>query len=244
MNVAPNFTVYPAIDLRGGQVVRLQEGDPTRQTAYSSNPASVAWRWLSTGAKWLHVVNLDGAFDQPDSVNTTALRAILSTAVEFGAQVQFGGGLRSLKALKAAFDLGVSRAVLGTVIVEEPELVQQALQRWGPERIAAGLDARDGLVRVRGWQQSTPIPALQLAQDLRAEGLDFLIFTDIARDGLQTGINLSATRELAQRSGLNVIASGGVRAAEDVQAAREANLAGIIMGRALYEGTVKLEEVL
>ena len=238
------FTIYPAIDLRAGQVVRLKEGDPTRQTAYSSNPASAAWRWLSTSAKWLHVVNLDGAFDQPDSANTTALRAILSTAAEFGAQVQFGGGLRSLAALEAAFDLGVSRAVLGTVIVEEPKLVQQALQRWGPERIAAGLDARDGLVRVRGWQQSTPIPALQLAQDLRATGLQWLIFTDIARDGLQTGINLSATRELAQRSGLNVIASGGVRSPEDVRAAREANLAGIIIGRALYEGSVKLEEVL
>lgn len=244
MNAATNFTVYPAIDLRGGQVVRLQEGDPTRQTAYGSDPAAAARRWLSAGAKWLHVVNLDGAFDQPDSANTTALQAILTVAAEFGAQVQFGGGLRSLMALEAAFDLGVSRAVLGTVVVEEPELVTEALQRWGPDRIAAGLDARDGLVRVRGWQQSTPILALQLARDLRAAGLRWLIFTDIARDGLQTGINLAATRELAQRSGLNAIASGGVRAAEDVQAAREANLAGIIIGRALYEGTVKLEEVL
>jgi len=244
MNTPPAFTVYPAIDLRAGQVVRLQEGDPARQTAYGSDPAAAARRWLSAGAKWLHVVNLDGAFDQPDSANTAALQAILTVAAEFGAQVQFGGGLRSLQALEAAFALGVSRAVLGTVVVEEPELVTEALRRWGPERIAAGLDARDGLVRVRGWQQSTPILALQLARDLRAAGLGWLIFTDIARDGLQTGVNLPATREMAQRSGLNVIASGGVRAAEDVQAAREANLAGIIIGRALYEGTVKLEEVL
>jgi len=244
MNASLSFTVFPAIDLRGGQVVRLQEGDPARQTAYDSDPAVAARRWLSAGAGWLHVVNLDGAFDQPDSANTNALRVILAEAAQFGARVQFGGGLRSLKALEDAFALGVSRAVLGTVVGEDPELAFEALRRWGPERIAAGLDAREGLVRVRGWQQSTPILALQLAQDLRAAGLRWLIFTDIARDGLQTGINLAATRELAQRSGLNVIASGGVRSAEDVQAAREANLAGIIIGRALYEGTVKLEEVL
>jgi phosphoribosylformimino-5-aminoimidazole carboxamide ribotide isomerase len=244
MTEQTTFTVFPAIDLRAGQVVRLQEGDPTRQTAYDSDPAAVARRWLAGGACWLHVVNLDGAFDQPDTANQLALQAILKVSDEFHAQVQFGGGLRSLEAVQKVLDLGISRAVLGTVVVENPSIVDEAIKHWGPERIAAGLDARDGFVRVRGWQQSTSIPILPLAADLRSAGLRWMIFTDIARDGLQTGLNLTATVELARRSGFNVIASGGVRGVEDIIAARRARLAGAIIGRALYEGSIQLQDVL
>jgi phosphoribosylformimino-5-aminoimidazole carboxamide ribotide isomerase len=147
-----DFTVFPAVDLRRGQVVRLSEGDPDRQTHYASDPAAAARRWLSAGAGWLHVVNLDGAFDQPDAENRQALTAILKTAQEFAARVQFGGGLRSLAAIEAAFAVGVERVVLGTLAVEQPELAFEALHRWGADRIVLGLDARDGLVRVRGWQ--------------------------------------------------------------------------------------------
>ena len=239
-----NFCVYPAIDLRGGQVVRLKEGDPNRQTAYSNDPAATAERWLTAGAKWLHVVNLDGAFDQADGLNQAALAAILAVAARFGAQVQFGGGLRSLAGLERALDLGVSRAILGTLAVEQPPVVVAALARWGSERIGASLDARDGMVQVRGWQQSTPLSALDAAAALKAAGMAYLVFTDIARDGLQSGLNLDATVNLAQASGLRVIASGGVRGADDIHASRAAGLAGAIIGRALYEGTVKLEDVL
>ena len=244
MNHPTPFIVFPAIDLRSGQVVRLQQGDPSRQTAYASDPAAVAERWLSAGATWLHVVNLDGAFDQPDTANRRALSAVLKVAQSHQASVQFGGGLRSLDAVEAALSLGVACAVLGTAVVEQPDLLREALDRWGSNRIAAGLDARDGLVRVRGWQQATPIPALQLAHDLRQTGLRRLIFTDIARDGLPGGLNLPATREIAQRTGLDVIASGGVRGGEDVLAARQAGLAGVIVGRALYEGSLQLAEIL
>ena len=190
------------------------------------------------------MVNLDGAFDQADGLNQAALAAILAVAARFGAQVQFGGGLRSLAGLERALDLGVSRAILGTLAVEQPPVVVAALARWGSERIGASLDARDGMVQVRGWQQSTPLSALDAAAALKAAGMAYLVFTDIARDGLQSGLNLDATVNLAQASGLRVIASGGVRGADDIHASRAAGLAGAIIGRALYEGTVKLEDVL
>ena len=235
------FTVYPAIDLRQGQVVRLAEGDRDRQTHYSSDPAAVARRWLSAGASWLHVVNLDGAFDQPDSANRLAFRAILKEVQAAGANVQFGGGLRSPEAIAEAFALGVARVVLGTLAIEQPQEALTALQRWGRDCIALGLDARDGLVQVRGWQQGLPLPAIDVARRYLEHGLQWLIFTDISRDGLQTGLNLPATVELAQATGLQVIASGGVRGLKDITAAREAGLAGVIAGRALYEGTLPVE---
>ncbi|MBI4927391.1 MAG: 1-(5-phosphoribosyl)-5-[(5-phosphoribosylamino)methylideneamino]imidazole-4-carboxamide isomerase [Anaerolineae bacterium] len=239
-----DFIVFPAIDLRGGQVVRLKEGDPDRQTAYSTDPAGTAERWLSAGAQWLHVVNLDGAFDQPDQQNQAALAAILRTAQQFGAPVQFGGGLRTLDALARALEMGVQRVVLGTLAVDQPEVLAQSVQRWGAQRIAAGLDARGGQVAVRGWKEQTALPAVQLANQLARHGLEWLIFTDIARDGLQTGVNLPATLDLARQTGLKVVASGGVNLAADVHAIRQAGLAGVIIGRALYEGSLQLAEVL
>jgi phosphoribosylformimino-5-aminoimidazole carboxamide ribotide isomerase len=244
MNGRMGFVVFPAIDLRAGQVVRLKEGDPQRQTSYSANPPAIAERWLNEGAGWLHVVNLDGAFDQPDSANRAALKSILEITTRIGAKVQFGGGLRSLDAITGALELGVERAVLGTVAVEQPELLAEAVKRFGAQHIAASLDARDGLVQVRGWQQASGVSARQVAQTLRQSGLEWLVFTDIARDGLQTGLNLAATLEIAQTSGLSVIASGGASSAADVLAVRQAGLAGVIVGRALYEGTLSLSEVL
>lgn len=232
------FTVFPAIDLRGGQVVRLKEGDPNRQTNYSTDPAAAARRWIAAGARWLHVVNLDGAFGEMDGANQTALRAVLKEANQAGVPVQFGGGLRSTEAIARALDAGVTRVVLGTIIIEQPEVLTDALRRWGAERVAAGLDARDGRVQVRGWQAETPLLALDAAQALKEAGLVWLVFTDIARDGLQTGLNLEATAQLAQASGLKVIASGGVSRVEDVARARSMGLAGAVVGRALYEGTV------
>lgn len=243
MNVR-NFIIFPAIDLRGGQVVRLKEGDPDRQTAYSSDPAATARRWLEAGSHWLHVVNLDGAFDQPDTANRRALENILAEAARAGAQVQFGGGLRSLAAMQQVLELGAARVMLGTLAVEQPGLLAEALEKWGSERVGASLDARSGLVQVHGWQQSSQVTALQAAQTLQQVGLRWLVFTDIARDGLQTGLNLPATLELARSSGLQVIASGGVSSLEDVQEARAGGLAGAIVGRALYEGTLRLQDLL
>ena len=236
-----SFTIFPAIDLRVGHVVRLKEGDPARMTAYSDDPAEMARRWLSDGASWLHVVNLDGAFGERDTANQQALLSILKVTNEFDTQVQFGGGLRSLDSIARALELGVRRIVPGTIAVEQPAVVAEALTRFSAERIAVGIDARDGLVRVRGWQSDSGISALDLALQMRTLGLRTVIFTDIGRDGLGRGLNIDATRELADVSGLDVIASGGVHTLENVIAARDANLSGVVVGRAIYEGTLDLK---
>lgn len=234
------FTIYPAIDLRGGKVVRLKEGDPARMTSYSDDPAEMAKRWIDAGAAWLHVVNLDGAFGESDNANRVALEVIL----KLGARVQFGGGMRSLESIGAALSLGVSRVVLGTIAIEQPEIVKDALNLFGAERIAVGIDARDGLVRTRGWKVNSGVPALDLALQLTTFGLATVIFTDIRRDGLGSGLNIPTTRELSEKSGLDVIASGGVHTIDDVKAAKDAGLAGCIIGRALYDGTVDLAKAL
>jgi phosphoribosylformimino-5-aminoimidazole carboxamide ribotide isomerase len=239
-----SFTIYPAIDLRGGRVVRLKQGDPTRSTTYSDDPAETARRWVSAGASWLHVVNLDGAFGENDEANRLALKRILGVAREFNAHIQFGGGIRSLQAIKNAIDLDVSRVVLGTVAIEQPDVVAKGLTYFGAERIAVGIDARGGYVRVRGWKDDTGISATDCALQMRQVGLRIVIFTDISRDGLGSGLNIPSTRNLSLASGLDVIASGGVHTSEDVLAARDAKLAGVIIGRALYEGTIDLKETL
>ncbi|RPJ23687.1 MAG: 1-(5-phosphoribosyl)-5-[(5-phosphoribosylamino)methylideneamino]imidazole-4-carboxamide isomerase [Chloroflexi bacterium] len=244
-----SFTIYPALDLRGGKVVRLKEGDPARMTSYSDDPAETARRWLDAGASWLHVVNLDGAFGENDTANRQALEAILKIGAHTcpGGRcqgVQFGGGMRSLGAIERAIKLGVNRVILGTIAIEQPDVVQAALKKFGAEKVAVGIDAREGLVRVRGWKENSGIAATDLALQMRTLGLRTVIFTDVSRDGLGSGLNIPSTRALAEASGLDVIASGGVHTLEDVSAAREANLAGVIVGRALYEGTIDLKDVL
>ena len=234
------WAVYPAIDLRQGRVVRLMQGDPDRETRYADDPLRVAHRWQEAGAAWLHVVNLDGALDERGSQNLTALEQILTT----GLKVQFGGGLRDPKRIRQVLDLGVSRAVIGTAAVEDPDLVGTSLRIFGPERIAVGIDARRGKVRTHGWSLATSIPALALARQSATQGVRWIIFTDVARDGMGTGLNLDATVNLAQATDLNVIASGGVASLEDVRQTYEAGLNGVIIGRALYEGQITLEDAL
>ncbi len=235
-----SFTIYPAIDLRDGKVVRLKEGDPARMTSYSDDPTETARKWLGMGAQWLHVVNLDGAFGEGDNANRAALESIL----KLGARVQFGGGIRSIEAIADVLRFGVSRAILGTIAIEQPEIVKEALKFFGAEQITVGIDARDGLVRTRGWKDNSGVSAIDLALQMRNVGLGTVIFTDISRDGLGSGLNIPSTRELAERSRLDVIASGGVHTIEDVIAAKDAGLAGCIIGRALYDGTVDLQAAL
>jgi phosphoribosylformimino-5-aminoimidazole carboxamide ribotide isomerase len=239
-----NFEIFPAIDLRAGKVVRLRQGDPTQQTIYADDPAKVARQWLENGAHWLHVVNLDGAFGEIDDSNQKALGSILKVSREFKAQVQFGGGLRTQEQLAGAIDLGVDRIILGTLAVQNPDIIQRSIDKYGAERVAVGLDARQGWVQVRGWKEDTQVQAADLAQSMKDLGLRWMIFTDITRDGLGTGLNLAATRHLSVSTGLYVIASGGVNSPEDVQGARQAQLAGVIIGRALYEGKIDLKAIL
>jgi phosphoribosylformimino-5-aminoimidazole carboxamide ribotide isomerase len=237
-----DWQVYPAIDLRHGRVVRLMQGDPDRETEYASEPLHVARRWQEAGSRWVHIVNLDGAFGEQSAKNLAALERILEHPS--GPQVQFGGGLRDLASIRRAVDLGVSRVVLGTAAVRDPALVETALEAFGTQRVAVGIDARDGMVRTHGWQEGAEVSALELAQNWAGRGIRWLIFTDVARDGMGQGPNLAASVRLAEATGLNVIASGGVDSLEDVRRTYEAGLSGVIIGRALYEGRVVLEDAL
>jgi phosphoribosylformimino-5-aminoimidazole carboxamide ribotide isomerase len=234
------FVVYPAIDMRGGKVVRLAQGDLARQTIYGDDPAEVARRWLSQGAEWLHVVNLDGSFGEAGTANAAALERIVAT----GARVQLGGGMRALADIERVLSLGVARAIIGTAAVENPELAPLAIERFGAEHVGGSIDMRDGRVRVRGWVEDSGVEAVVLASQLRAAGITTVVFTDVARDGIGAGVNVEATSALAQASGLRVIASGGVASADDVRRVRAAGLAGVIVGRALYEGQVNLSDII
>ena len=246
-----DFTLYPAIDLRAGKVVRLSQGDPNQQTIYADDPTQTVRRWLEAGAAWLHVVNLDGALEQPDEANRAALKAILravrgSVSPDEADQprVQYGGGVRSLEDIRHLLEAGVSRVVVGTVVVKSPTILTTALEQYGPERVAVALDVRDGWVQVRGWQEASAFEVASLAQELSKTGLRTLIYTNIQRDGTGQGVDFSTAHHLAALTGLEVIASGGVNSLEDLRRARSAGLSGVIIGRALYDGRIDLKEAL
>ncbi len=254
--------VYPAIDLRGGRCVRLKQGDPRAEIVYSSDPVAMARHWVAQGAEWLHVVNLDGALQanvgysqvqrlrRPDDslaelpINLRRLREI-RRAVEV--PIQFGGGLRTLEDIALALDLGADRVVLGTVAVKRPELVREALDRWGPEPIVVGIDARDGQVAIHGWQEVSSVDAVELGHQMKALGVKRVVYTDIRRDGMMQGVNLAATAELGDMTDLLVIASGGVASLADVcrlKRHEHYNIEGVIIGQALYTGAVDLAEAI
>ena len=231
--------VYPAIDLKNGQVVRLRQGDPAQKTVYSDEPLTIAKKWQDSGAEWLHIVNLDGALDE-ESSNWPALEAIAGT----GLSIQFGGGLRSAADVERALNNGVKRAILGTVAVENPALVEALLAQHGAESIVVALDARGGKVATHGWQTESEWTAADLGKAMAERGVRHALYTDIARDGELEGVNVAATRELARETGLLVIASGGVRSLDDVKALRGGDVAGVILGKALYEGLIDLATAL
>jgi phosphoribosylformimino-5-aminoimidazole carboxamide ribotide isomerase len=235
-----SFTIYPAIDLRKGKVVRLAQGDPEQETVYGEDPEQTAIRWVAEGADWLHVVDLDGAFGDSGQGNRKALAAILTT----NAQVQFGGGIRTIEQAEQALSFGVGRLVLGTSAVESPELLQESIARFGSDRIGVGIDVRDGQVQVRGWTQDSGLGSQELAKQLYEIGARTFVHTDITRDGMGRGLNVEASRQLSEAIGLRVIASGGVVSLDDVRRARKAGLGGVIIGRALYEEQISLKEAL
>ncbi len=240
------FTIYPAIDLRTGKVVRLKQGDPAKETIYGDDPHVTAQNWLAAGANWLHVINLDGALEELDSANLAALNAILEAAehTKPRGQVQYGGGIRTLANIERALTLGVDRVILGTVAINSPEIVEQAVNACGAEKIAVAIDVYDGKVKVRGWKQQTTQDPISLGKYLVKLGVKTLIYTNIAHDGVGSGVDITMTKQLAEETGLTMIASGGVNSLHDVKKVRAAGLDGLIIGRALYDGKVSLEEAL
>lgn len=236
------FTLYPAIDLRGGQCVRLMQGDYEQETVYGSDPVEIARRWERKGAEWLHLVDLDAA-RTGDPVNLPSIEAIVRNG---HIPVQVGGGIRSRERMEHLLELGVQRLILGSAAIENVALVREALATYG-DRIVIGIDAKQGYVATHGWLETSEVKAEVLAQQLVKDGASTFIFTDISRDGTLSGPNIEAIRHLAQTSGGKVIASGGVSSLADLirlAQYKDDGVTGAIIGRALYTGDVNLREAL
>jgi phosphoribosylformimino-5-aminoimidazole carboxamide ribotide isomerase len=236
-----DFQIYPAIDLHEGRVVRLKQGDLSRQTTYFDRPAEAAQQWIDQGAQWLHVVNLDGAFGNDQQANIDSLKDILRMA-NGCASVQFGGGLRDLSSLAWVLDMGVNRVVIGTAAVKNPRLMHGALRTFGPQRVILGVDARDGFVRVSGWLESAEQTPMDLIRQFLPDGLQTVIYTNIQRDGMGSGPDVAGAQRLHEATGVSVIASGGVASTSHIQAVRQAGLAGVVVGQALYQGQFTVTE--
>lgn len=234
--------IIPAVDIKGGKCVRLRQGVKEQETIYSDDPVAMGQRWQDEGAAWLHVVDLDGAFSQ-HPVNEAVIRRLRR---QLRIPIQLGGGVRTLETLAAYLDLGINRVILGTAVLKDPELVAQVCARY-PGQIAIALDAREGKLAVEGWTEISTKDAVQVATDLVPLQPAVLIYTDIHRDGMQTGPNIAATRRLAQAVPLPVIASGGVSTLKDIEnllPLAADGVIGVITGRALYAGTLDFRTAL
>lgn len=236
------FTIYPAIDIRGGKCVRLVQGDYNRETVYNDNPLEVAREWERLGGTFIHLVDLDGA-KAGHPVNDDIIRSIAS-AVQV--PVQVGGGLRTRADVDRVLSLGVSRVILGTAAIEDRAFTEEVLGTYG-DKIAIGLDARNGYVATRGWLETSEVKAEELARELAAKGAETFIFTDISRDGMMQGPNVEAILSLAKSSGRQVIASGGVSTKDDLlklSSHAKEGIGGAIVGKALYTGSIQLDEAI
>jgi phosphoribosylformimino-5-aminoimidazole carboxamide ribotide isomerase len=230
--------LFPAIDLLGTDVVRLVVGDPEQVTRYDRSVISTARQWISEGAHWLHIVNLSAALGHDNN-----LQALLEQLAGLGANIQYGGGVRSLESMTTLLNLGITRVVVGTAALQSPRFVEEALDAFGPEKLCVALDSRNGQVTTHGWQVTSSIPTLAFAHQLASTGVRYALFTNVARDGTGSGVDLSASVALARETGLRIIASGGVGSLEDVRAAAGTGvLEGLVIGRALYDGVFSLRE--
>lgn len=236
------LTLYPAIDLKGGQVVRLRRGEMDQATVYADEPGAQARAFVEAGFAWVHVVDLDGAFAGRPA-NVAAVRGILAAVP--AARVQLGGGIRSMAVAEAWLAEGVARLILGSAAVKDPDFARAACRAF-PGRVALGIDARDGMVATEGWAETSDVSATDLARRFEDSGAAAVIYTDIARDGMLGGVNVTATAALARAVSLPVIASGGVAGIEDLAAliAAGADIEGAIIGRALYDGRIDPEAAL
>lgn len=230
--------IYPAIDLRGGRVVRLTQGDYDRMTVYADDPAQVARGFVEAGAHCLHAVDLDGAKD-----GSPMNRGVIAALCGLGLFVEVGGGMRTERDVEDTLALGVSRAILGTVAVTDFSLVERLVKRYGT-KIAVGVDARDGFVATHGWLETSAIRGVDFCRKLADAGVSTVIYTDISRDGQLSGANLDVYERLSQIGGLNVIASGGVSYEREIAALRDMGLYGCILGKALYTGRLDLRRAL
>lgn len=234
--------VFPAIDLKNGECIRLVKGDFSKKTVYNNSPEEVACQWEMQGAEFLHIVDLDGAL-AGEPRNLTVIKNILNCV---HIPLELGGGIRSIAAIEKVLEYGVSRVILGSIAVRNKNMITEACRVYG-EKILVGIDAKDGIAAIDGWGVSSNISAIELAKRLADVGAKTIIYTDISRDGTLTGINIAETVNLAEESGVHIIASGGVSSLDDIKKLKEQEakgVIGVIIGKALYEGTVSLTEAI
>ena len=232
--------LYPAIDLKNGQCVRLKQGEFKDITVYSDKPEEIAAQWQSKGATFLHLVDLDGAL-AGHSVNKEVVKKIAATV---SIPIQMGGGIRKEEDIEFVLSLGVSRVIIGTKAAENPEFIRHMVNKFGQERIVAGIDAKNGMVAVEGWEKISDITASDLANRMKEYGIRHVVYTDIARDGMLSGPNVEYTKKLTDETGLDIIASGGMSSMNDLKELYNAGIHGAIIGKALYEDRIDLEEAI
>lgn len=230
--------LYPAIDMKGGKCVRLTQGLFDNVKVYSDTPADMARLWVSQGASFLHIVDLDGAL-AGRSVNEDAIRAIVKSV---DVPIQLGGGIRSAEAVQYMLDLGITRCIIGTRAVEQPEFIRELIEKFGPDHIVVGVDAKNGLVAVEGWEKVSSMTAVELCIQMKGYGVEHIVYTDISRDGTLTGPNVPYTKMLTDQTGMDIIASGGMSCMEDLITLNENGIKGAIIGKALYEKKISLPD--
>lgn len=231
--------IYPAIDIIDGKAVRLSQGRFDKVEVFNDSPVEAARAWVEAGASYIHIVDLDGARYGKSFI----VDIIKSITAEFNVPVQTGGGVRSLEDVTARIEAGASRVIIGTAAVKNPELVKAAVELYG-DKIAVGVDAKDGMVAIKGWEEVSNISAVDLCLKMKGYGVNTVIYTDISKDGMMQGPNIDSTKALIDSTGMDIIASGGVSKIEDVQNVCDINAAGVIIGKALYNGAMQLSEVL
>jgi phosphoribosylformimino-5-aminoimidazole carboxamide ribotide isomerase len=230
--------IYPAIDIRGGKCVRLLQGRFDDMTVFGDSPADMAEKWERLGGEYIHVVDLDGA--RGDGANDAAIRAICGRV---SVPVQTGGGVRTMDDIRSKLDGGAARVIIGTAAVRDKELVRRAVEEYG-DRIVVGIDAKDGMVAIEGWETVSALAAVEFAKEMESIGVKTIVYTDIATDGTLAGPNIAAMREMAETTGMEVIASGGVGSEDDIIALKETGVAGVIVGKAIYTDKVDLKKII
>lgn len=232
--------LYPAIDIRNGQCVRLRQGQFHDQEIYSNSPVKVAKQWENQGATFIHLVDLDGAL-HGHGVNEDVIKEITDAVT---IPVQVGGGIRTIKDIENKINLGVNRVIIGTKAVDNPAFIKEAITMFGADRIVIGIDAKNGMVAIEGWEKISSHKAVTLAMNMKELGVKTIVYTDIAKDGMLQGPNIECTKEMVEATGLDIIASGGVSSLKDLELVNQVNVHGAIIGKALYENRINLEEAI
>ena len=233
------MNIFPAIDIIGGQAVRLKKGDYNQKTVYNSDPVSVAIGFKNQGAKYIHLVDLDGA----KSGKTDNFNVVKSIVEKTGLKAEIGGGIRNIETVKKYLDCGVMRVIIGTAAITNPDFLSEALKLYG-EKVAVGVDIKDGKVAIHGWTQTADFTCEEFIEMMQNKGVKTIICTDVSKDGMMSGTNLSLYKELSQKFNIDIVASGGVSSIDDVTALKEMNLYGAILGKALYTNSIDLAEAI